>query len=263
MDLAKRHTVRELVAVFQQAEHDVRAAFASITEAERKLNAAFTLGESRSIYVEAGRGYGHDYTDADDAIDRMARQAWGCIVERLELRRMMSIARYDELEKRLKNEKLPPITEESVAAFVRQYGSQIPEMVGEAIKEVFEWLRPRGSQYKTNSELEIGSKVILSHIIERAPLRPGYRIRYYYQQHLTALENVFTALDGQGMISKTHYSALQNAIEASADGVVETSYFRVRCFKNGNMHLELKRIDLLKRFNQMAGGMRLKPNVAA
>ena len=38
----------------------------------------------------------------------------------------------------------------------------------------------------------------------------------------------------------------------------ETPYFKGRVFSNGNMHLEFKRRDLLKRLNQIAGGRRLR-----
>jgi hypothetical protein len=260
--LANRSTVRELVAAFASAEADVRAAFASIVEAEGRLNAAFTLGETMGgISVDADRHHGgSDFKSIDKTIGRMARQAWGCIVARLELRRMMSIKRYEDLQKQLAEGELPSITEENVHAFVQGYCASIPQMIGEAVEEVFNWLRPPGSQYKTNTELEIGRRVILTWMVE-AGWTPGkFRVNYRRTQHLTALENVFTALDGQGMVSKTNQSALQTAIEASTDGTGRTPYFAFRVHKNHNRHLEILRPDLLARFNQMAGGMRLRPN---
>ena len=109
-DLAIRSTVRELVAAFESAEADIRAAFATLVAAEERVNAAFTLGESsKSIRVDASNyGYHDNFADPSHCVDRMARDAWGCIVSRLELKRVMSIARWEALEKQLKDGVLPP-----------------------------------------------------------------------------------------------------------------------------------------------------------
>jgi hypothetical protein len=259
--LANRSTVRGLVAAFQSAESTVRASFAAIVEAEEALNAVFTMGGTVGIRVEASRhGHGTDFTDPDCTVERMARQAWGVIVERLELRRMMSIARWNELQEQLDKGKLPAITEENVNAFARGYAVALPDMIQEAVGEVFDWLRPWNTDYKTNSKLEIGPKVILAHVVELAWTGGGFRVNHYRQQNLVALENVFRALDGQGNIAKTYQSELETAIgQSGKEGRGETSLFRFKAFRNQNVHLEFKRLDLLKRFNQVAGGRRLKP----
>lgn len=36
-------------------------------------------------------------------------------------------------------------------------------------------------------------------------------------------------------------------------GVGETEYFKFKCYKNGNLHLEFKRSDLVDTLNQIAG----------
>ena len=67
---------------------------------------------------------------------------------------------------------------------------------------------------------------------------------HYREQHIRAIDNVFHALDGNGAI-KTHRGPLIDAIEAAKDGAEETDYFRFRCFRNRNLHLELKQLDLV------------------
>lgn len=54
-------------------------------------------------------------------------------------------------------------------------------------------------------------------------------------------------------------SPLVDAINTTDSYVVETDMFRVKCYINGNIHLEFKRLDLLKKFNAVAGGMSLNP----
>jgi len=268
-ELVKRTTVRELVLAFEEAEATVRSSFAAIVAAEQKLNAVFTLGGDMPIRIEAtGRAYGGDrFNEPGECIARMARSAWRVIVDRLELRRVMSVERWEALQKRLENEReeLPPITEENVLAFARFYGGSLDAMFAEAVGEVFDWLRPRkgtyGEKYKTNDAYEVRAKVILPWMVERDSFRKGgFRMKDHREQRLMALENVFNALDGRGMANKGHYSAIERAIKESPDGRAETDLFRVRCCANSNLHIEFKRLDLLAEFNRRAGGLRLKPD---
>lgn len=257
--LTKASTIKELVCTFQAAERVIRESFAAIVAAEVELNAAFTLGGSRNMRVDASHhGYHDDFKDPDNAIGRLRRQAWTHIVERLEMRRAMSIERYAELGRQLNDGELPPITEANVAAFAERYAGDLPELLREAVREVFEFLRPRRSKLKTNSELEIGERVILPNLVEEHFLGSGMRVRYHRQQNLIALENVFNSLDGRGQVGRSHYSELQTAIETGA-GWGETSLFEFKACKNGNLHLRFKRLDLLGRLNAIAGGARLRP----
>lgn len=268
MDLAKRHTVRELVAAFEAAEATTRRCFAELHEANVSLCAAFSQGNIREIRIDASyRGTEDDFDDADRAVARMQRQAWEVIVDKLELRRMMSTSRFTELQKRLQEGPLPPITEEAVIGFAQHYANELPKMIEEAVREVYDWLRPwseesRGGQYKTNRGAifhEVGPRVVKTCMVERHFLGSGFRVRFgRSQQELVCLENVFRAFDGGGNIGREHYSVLERAINESGNaGVGETEYFGFRACKNGNLHLHFKRLDLLARFNQVAGGKRL------
>jgi hypothetical protein len=254
--LARRSTVRELVAAFQVAEQTVRRCFSQLAEAEREVNLAFTASNRSEISIDANEHWGSRWDDADATIEKMQRQAWRVIVDRLELRRAMSIARYDELVRTLDHEKLPPITEENVSAFVDRFAQDLPAMISEAVREVFEWLRPRNSKLKTNSEYEVPAKVILPSMVEMTFGR--WHVNHYRQQNLVALENVFNSLAGNGQVAKAYQSQLQTAIEASS-GEGETELFRFKACANRNLHLWFKRGDLLARFNRIAGGKRLRP----
>jgi hypothetical protein len=263
--LARKITVRELVSAYEDACATVRAAFGMLVEAERRMNAIYAMGESiRSIRITADRGtYRDNFEDVDDCLERIRREAWGVIVDRLELQRMMSIERWNDLSRQLQNGDLPEITEESVFDFAQGYHDALPAMLTEAIVEVFEWLRPRGQhaepKYKRNSELEVPARIVLTGMVERS-FKGGWWLRGHREPRLTALENVFSALDGRGQINKRHKSALQDTIEKLKPGEEgRTPYFAVRCFKNGNVHLTFLRPELLARFNQIAGGARLRP----
>lgn len=265
-DMARRSTVRELVLAFQRAETATRSAFAAIVTAENDVNVAFGAkpGGHRQIWISASGNRHHcNFENVDDAIRIMRRQAWSAIVDRLELRRMMSMAAWKKHEQEAQDAEPLPITEQTVNGFARFVFSRIHTMHEEAVTEVFDWLRPRDvsdRRYATNSLYEIGKRVVLERVVEVAWQRAGgYSVNYHYEQNLTALENVFTALDGNGMINEGHYSLLSAAIKACVGGVGETDYFRFRCFKKGTLHLEFKRTDLVAKLNAIAGGKTLRP----
>lgn len=264
--LTVHRSIVEVVRLYEQADSDIREAYAKVAAAEDRLNACFTMEHwcGISIREESYHRSSVEWHDPKTTLDRLKRDVWRALVQRLEIRRAISIERAKQLDEQLEKGALPEITEESVLQFAQQYLDNIGNMLNEAVAEVFEWLRPRRSRYKTNTELEIGPKVVLSRVVEEKWNGNGFRVEHDRQKYLTALENVFTALDGNGWINKMHFSALQNAIDACGpDGVGETEYFAFRCFKNRNLHLTFKRRDLLQRFNAIAGGKRLRPAEAA
>lgn len=183
---------------------------------------------------------------------------------------MLSVARYDAMCSELDNDKvtLPPITDESVRSFVDRFAAEMPVMIGEAVREVFDWLRPRStakvSRLKTNQKnarLELGPKVVIGSCLNWSSPngKPGYGIRHSYRQNFVAMENVFRNLDGAGSFTRNWQSDVEMAIEASGiEGRGETPYFRFACFGNMNLHLWFLRPDLVAKINQIAGGKNLR-----
>ena len=175
----------------------------------------------------------------------------------MELRRILSVKRNEELNRQIETGKdLPDIDEAQILAMLEGTLANTGTFIEEAVREVFEFLRPHNSRYKTNTEFEIGKRVILSWAIERK-WDGGFHVNSYREQILRAVDNVFHALNGNGTI-KTHRGPLIDAIEASKTGTGETDYFKFKCHRNHNLHLEFKRLDLVAKLNAVAGGMRLR-----
>ncbi|GMV18358.1 MAG: hypothetical protein AMXMBFR56_65820 [Polyangiaceae bacterium] len=262
--LTKRQTVVELVAVYEREAEAIRQGFALLAGAEKRLNAAFTLGEWHGIRITDRHNRSrYDWDDPKDTLEQLKRDIWSILVDRLEVQRMLSVARSKQLNEQLERGELPDITVENVFAFAQGFIDNLDEMLGEAVEEVFNFLRPggRAAEYKTNSQLEVPRRVILTWMVDTW----GYGSHLFHvsydraESQLRALENVFSALDGQGSIAKTHKGRLVDAINQSPDGKAETEYFKVVCYRNRNLHLEFKRLDLLEKFNRLAGGRRLRP----
>lgn len=259
--LTKKVTAADMVRAFESARTKILESFRMAREAEADLAATFKLGGCAGFDVADSYGRVH-FDRPEESIERIRREAWGCIVDRLEVRRAMSVARAKELDEQLKNGELPEITVESINRLGLGYLQQLDEMLAEAVEEVFDVLRPhewtRGGGYKTNTQLEIGRRVVLDGWVERG-WSGGFQIHHYREQHVRALENVFTAIDGKGQIAKTHRSVLADAIAAEKTGRGQTEYFAFKAHKKGTLHIEFRRLDLLKRFNAIAGGRRLRP----
>ncbi len=257
-DLAIRETLPALVACYRQAEEEIRQAYDLLESAEKRLQTGFQEFECNCFNVNP-RDYCKVGSQAADMVmESIKTEAWRVLVERMELRRVLSVKRRKELDDQLmKGDKLPDITEENIVAMLQDNLASIDLYVKEAIGEVFDFLRPVGSVLKTNSEFELGKRVILHHVVSPGYIKGTFRVAYRHEPELTALDNVFSVCDGKGTI-KTYRGPLCDGISESKDGVGETDYFRFRCCLNGNLHIEFKRSDLVARLNATAGGSRLK-----
>lgn len=262
-EVIKRDTVAQLVENFEVAVADITQAYSLLHAAKNRLNASFGMGQRIYSFDVLPHGYHRGATLSHDSLDQVMTQikldAWRVLVERLELRKLLSIAHREELEKQLSDGKeLPVITIENIWGLFESAALNIDRYMEEAVLEVFEFLRPPSSKYKTNSEFEVGKRVILRWYVESNYTKTGFNVRYSYGPRLTALDNAFLRLDGKGVVS-TYHGPTHDAIKrAGSDGVCETDYFKLRCCLNGNLHLEFKRLDLLQRLNAIAGGARLR-----
>ena len=262
--IRKHVTVSEIVETFESAERDIRAGFALVAAATDRIRE--TLGMSDCSLMVQDRYRRVDFAEPNDAICEVRRQVWRQLVDHLELQRIKSIRAWEELTTQLRDGEPPEINTETVSGMLRHLHSQIPDMLSEAVREVFEWLRPGAwrNTYKTNKRYEIGPKVVLDHIVERHFQSATPSVHYSVREKLIALERVFQALDGQGMVHKHHQSELETALRAAPFGErVETRYFAARAYRKGTLHIEFRRLDLLKKLNQIAGGKRLRGSEGA
>ena len=271
--LVVHSTVEQLVGAYEVARDRIVLAYATLESAKEVFEASYltnqgALGER--FRLEASR-YRRDEIDTDPAhaLLCLRRSAWGVIVDRLELRRVMSVSSWEKLQAQLKDgTELPEITLDVVLGYARQSMRDLPKYLAEAVREVHAWLRPHRNEsnggYKTNKRFEIGERVVIPWVVDSG-WTSKYRLQFSgygpsVSQRLIALENVFNALDGRGQTAQSHKSLLEQAITSCpvGHGVGETEMFAFRCFRNGNLHLRFKRLDLLKRLNEIAGGQNFR-----
>jgi hypothetical protein len=249
--LALHVNATQIITAYQQTCADIRTHFAGLVESEKRLNLAL-----------ARHSDGANFDRPEDAIFRLRKKVWDVIVERLELRKFLSVGKWKLLQKQIDDGDMPDITHESVGQFVAGLVDMRQDMLADAVREVFERLRPRhetshSARYKSNSLMEIGPRVVIGWMVEGDHVG-GLRIRYESEQDLLAMERVFQMLDGRGEISKAHYSEISIAMKGGARSG-ETRYFAWRAHRNGNLHVRFRDLDLLAKFNAVAGGKTLRP----
>lgn len=250
--LATRLTIPELVREFDLGMHELKQGLALVKQAEERLARAFaTSGTHYDLMA---------FTHSDHALDfekkriRMRGAAWRYLVSRAEIKKLASIRRAKEIDDMLgKPETLPEITVDNVMGWVHSLDGQARQFLQEAAVEVYQWLRPSRGDYKTNNAFRIGKRVVLTYMVELTWMGKGLRVRYGSEAHVRALDNVFHLLDGKG-VSPTREGELADAITGKPAGEFgETTYFRFRAFRNGNLHLEFRRPDLVEQLNAIGG----------
>lgn len=257
-----RQTLAQMAEAWQIAQGEIEQACTYLESAKVRLSSAFNAD-----------GYGFDVDlhlssknyDRNSAqlIHQLKKNAWRYLVGRMGIRKLMSLAEQKELDKQLESgDGMPEITLPNLIAMLEGAMQNIPNMIEGLVKEVYNWLRPYSANpadYKTNQRnlWKLDRKVIKGYCVETWG-SGHWRVNYHRQDQLTALDNVFHALDGKG-IPSSHHGPLTDAIYAlpSHETTGETDYFRFKCYKNGNLHIEFKRSDLVDKLNAVAGGMNL------
>lgn len=253
--LIQRHTVSEMVTAYKIAVKEIEDGHAMLARAESRLSNAFG-GSSYDFKAYAGRSrYGQEI----EAIKReLKKDAWKVIAKRLELRKFMSIADCRKFDDQLEaGTALPEIEEDTIWNFLQDVTSRLSDFKKEACKELFNTLRPWRLTHKTNEKnarFELGEKIILVGWVSRW-MGDYYTTNHYRDDHFRQLDNVFRLLDGKGIGQEYHGELATEIVRQTKNtgDYGETEFFRFNCFKNGNLHLTFKRMDLVQKLNEIGG----------
>lgn len=263
-----RQTATDMARVFEAGIAEYKRLMQGMRETAAGMKAAFPescLASKFEVgFYYYGRRHSGDY-EPDRIFDEMNRGAWSMIADVLNLRSVMSVAKRAEFEKQLEGGNVPPLTEETVMDVITGMVGMAGEFARDAVREVFDILRPGRNQnatkYKTNDVARVGRRVVLKWMVETR-YGGGYRGRGYDDNRLAAIDGVFHLLDGHTVL-RDGQPPLLKALADTRTGTGETEYFSFRAFKNGNLHLTFKRQDLLDRLNQVGTGETVLPAAPA
>jgi hypothetical protein len=257
--IMERQTIASMCLAYQDIKHDLTEAFNLLDKAEKRGTVAFE--RSGMPWLKA---------DLEECLKGVTRQAWYYIIRQTHILEMCSIKQAKEIEEQMEHNELPEITEESVWAFIQARQSDLPAMVQQAVKEVYQILTPGArcgswvrEKWKTNqTSIEVAPKLILPGFIDTA--YGSWHISYYCEQEIRAIDNIFHLLDGKGVAKYPEdlYTVLNGALQKGIQEC-ETPYFRCKAFKSRTLHINIKRDDLRKELNRIAGGLNLQDETVA
>lgn len=143
----------------------------------------------------------------------------------------------------------PPFTMENIRSTFLTLSQEADGMFVRGLVNVFRRLS-KDHRTNTNSPFKVNDRAILPYMVS-VRFRGGLEVNYRSGERLNDLDRVFKVL--AGVVHQPR--ALEHAINAVfVDGNrYEDDFYEIRGFRNGNMHLRFKRVDLLEKANRLIG----------
>lgn len=252
-ELIPQQTIEQLASAYQQTKSLLEGAYTMLEQASDDMKATFA---SKAGVMAVSLTFGRQ----DEALAELHRDAWRYVVDLTGIRDVLTPSRSEELSRQIRDNDLPEFTADNVQSTLEFLRGNLDVYLQEAVKEVYDFLRPRPvyGHYKTNSEYQVGKKVILSHMVETAYLNTIY---HRAENKIRALDNVFSMLGGGGVVSYPGdlLTTIRTAIRAK-EWKCETEKFKVKWYKKGTMHIEFKDMRLVHELNRIAGGGMIRPH---
>lgn len=262
--LVPRATVEMLVErrnvaldFYQGAFDALTNASGAIDAARQALSAALTHRNSYNHHIDAEKAAFHYNIDVPERADYMATarkivdtEVWAHLVGITDLERLMDKKAKDQLRQQLMTDP-PEVTEDNVYATLEQFMADAGTIFKRGIAECFSALDRR---FRSHDGWSIGSRIILAYAFD------GWGSWNYHRNHQDSfadVERVFLTLDGKKLPATceiTHkLSEARRGGSGARQSEIETDYFLVRAYKNGNAHIWFKRDDLLEQVNKLLG----------
>lgn len=259
--LARRKTVEDLVELRDKALALYAVAHEQIVVADKGIGDALlahhaaTNGETvYNSHLRPEKLHFHnrlkiapraDYLDiARRLVDT---DCWSHVIAITDLETMMDKKAKDELHQSLIGDP-PEFTFDNVMATLERFMVDAGTIWRRGIANCFSNLDRR---FRSHDGWKIGGRIIIDRVFDE------YGSWCYSRNHEATfmdVERVFKMLDGN---KPTHcdltWALRQKRGWGAAQTYLETDYFRIRVWKNGNVHVYFKRDDLLEKVNQLLG----------
>ena len=244
-EVIKHSLVTELAATYEQAVIDIKKMHDDYVDVNKRLSATF--GNRATLHLDIGY-------KLEKAVKELKESAWRHILEMSQVRNFMSLKSHKELEKQINEGDLPEITANNINETLSGFMGNISTLLDETVREVFDWLIPWREDYLTNKKYQVGKKVIKDYMVTDWN---GLNVNYSQEDQLTAFDNAFHLLDGQGVrrYPDNLVCGIKSAMKAK-EQFYEDEMFKIKWYKKGTMHIDLKRLDLLKELNRIGAGFK-------
>ena len=210
----------------------------------RRLNAMAEelLGKVGSYLMPRGAQF---YEGVDRAMAQMDCSFWRRAFDLTGFKQLMDAEAIADFERSLQPQP-PEFTDANIRATFIDLHQQSGAMFRRGVVNVFRHL---SDDYKTNSAepFRIGRKVVIGWIVGPS-FKRGLQIRIGTGDKLGDIDRVMQTLDGKPFTPRALEFAINAALEKGEP--YECANYRAKGFKNGNLHLEFKRPELLDGLNE-------------
>lgn len=265
-NLIPRPTVVQMVATRDQALVEYGLAHDALVAAHRAVvKAKVTAGRAAPAttnrynhHSEGDRRYFLKEDDVPSREDFMAEarrltdiDVWAGIIAATDLERLMDKKAKDEFNDQLVRDP-PEVTVDNVFATLQNVLGDADNIFRRGVAECFSNLDRR---FKSHDGWKIGSRIILSNAFGDT----GHW-NYYRNQRdtLQDIERAFFVMEGR--TPPANYAGIVGAVEEARKGgwgvrqtEVDSEFFLLRIYMNGNCHVWFKRDDLLEKVNKLLG----------
>lgn len=242
------------------------AALARIEEGAAALRAAFDLTQDAAQTAKGAHGGWHsprtdrgeesardrlspDRFDPAESIEAFRRDLdaaiWTRLLEETGLRKIMDAKERDDLDRAMQGD-VPPATMDNITATIERLMGDAGMIWRRGVARTFTQLDRR---FRSHDGFKIGSRIILTRVFNEWGSFSYGEIR----QVLYDIERAFAILDGHpdraGELERAISIARRNSFDPRQDEI-ETTYFKVRGFKNGNAHLWMVNDELVRKVNK-------------
>ena len=236
--VAVQRSIQDVINDFERVEM-------MVNEAYRLLDSAEQIANTHKINVKANvHNRMHFHPDA--AIERMRRDAWIKLMDMTGLKQIMDTKALEEFEKELYS-KAPAFTEENIRGTLLQQMQESETMFARGLVNVFRALSGKYRRHE-DAAFRIPKKIII-----------GYATDYWTKGRIVVSHSAYSRLDDIDRIFKTlagekfkpHELIAALGTSWQSGDMHECELYKARGFKNGNMHIEFMREDLLEKANDI------------
>ena len=211
-------------------------------EAKRLQQLAFSTAREATAqaklcgYDHYMQGYSYNQKQNDS---QLLKSAWRSIIKTTKLSVLMDSKATKEMEDQLKSSP-PEFTEENIRSVLYDLLERKDEIMADSLLNTFYSL---SKKYCSNQDFKLTSKRLIVHI--------GTTRNNSYSDRLTDLDRVFHYMDGKPFDAENRYETLGYRANQGEESLIETEYFKIKIFFNGNAHINFLRDDLVTQCNKL------------
>lgn len=257
--MIKRTTIVEVVANRDAALLKAREAADLLAQgygvAREAANLQRAASAGHSFYFDQHRqqaAYGALFADLDvsGSVEAFRRHldasTWVHLLELAGISRLMDRTATERFHADLTKDP-PPVSVESVYQILSDLVGDRELIFGRSVARIFSELDRR---FRSHDGFKIGSRMILTNIFDAYG---SWSYHNHAREQVIDCERIFQVLDG----AQGDPGQLVRDLDAARKGFgprqaeLESTYFRIRTYKNGNAHLWFTRDDLVEKVNRV------------